>query len=302
MVGYLHKDYAQSLSEHGNIIRLPHSKGWILKRKIPDFDYFDGMGIYPLFFCENWNNLSEDLKEIENDLVCFTMVTDPFGKFNKSILKEEFNDVFFPFKEHFVIDLSKPLEQIISIHHRRNIKKALKKVIVERCESPVTVSKEWVKLYENLINIHHIKGIPAFSKSALVKQLGVPGVIVFRGIYNDKTVGMLIWYVNNQIGYYHLGASSMLGYSLKASFALFWESINYFSSKGLEWINLGAGAGSDCNGTAGLTRFKKGWSSEIKIAFFCGKIFCKRRYHEISIKNGYNSEKYFPSYRLGEFS
>ena len=74
MNGYLHKAYAKSLLNNGEIIFLPQSKGWILKRKIPNFNYYDGMGIYPLFICENWNGLSEDLKEIRNELICFSLI------------------------------------------------------------------------------------------------------------------------------------------------------------------------------------------------------------------------------------
>jgi hypothetical protein len=302
MVGYLHNAYAQSLSDHGEIIFLPHSKGWILKRKIPNSYYTDGMGIYPLFFCENWDGLLKDFEEIKNDLVCFSIVTDPFGKFRKTNLKQAFKDAFFPFKEHYVIDLSKPLDKIIAKHHLRNLKKAQKEIRVERCESPQLVANEWLKLYKHLIKIHNIKGIPSFSEKALTQQLNVPGAKVFRGIHKNNTVGMLVWYIHNNIGYYHLGASSDTGYRLNVSFALFWESLKYFCSVGYDWINLGAGAGINGNVTSGLTRFKKGWSTGTKTVYFCGRIFNRKHYNEILNKSKNNSFDYFPAYRKGEFS
>ena len=111
---------------------------------------------------------------------------------------------------------------------------------------------------------------------------------------------MLIWYIHNNIGYYHLGASSERGYRFKASFALFWESIKYFSSIGLDWINLGAGAGTKINGTSGLTRFKRGWSSDTRTAYFCGKIFDHHLYEKIKQLNKCISKNYFPVYRSCE--
>jgi hypothetical protein len=300
MNGYLHKAYAGSLSDNGEIIFLPHSIGWILKRKVPNFNYYDGMGIYPLFICENWDGLTKDLKEIRTELICFSIVTDPFGSFDKRSLEKEFTDIFFPFKEHFVINLSEPYEKMISKHHWRNIRKAQDEIFVEMCESPKLVANEWIKLYKHLIKIHQIRGIPAFSEKALTVQLEVPGVKVFRGIHDEETVGMLIWYVHNNIGYYHLGASNKQGYRLKASFALFWESIKYFSSIGLSWINLGAGAGTKNNKTSGLTRFKKGWSSDTRTAYFCGKIFDHDLYHKIKQSNNVPNTNYFPAYRSSE--
>jgi hypothetical protein len=302
MNGYLHNIYAQSLSDYGDIICLPHSKGWILKRRIPDSDHYDAMGIYPLFVCESWENLPRDLEEIQNELVCLSIVTDPFGEFDKNILKSLFSDAFFVFKEHFIIDLSKNLDKIISKHHWRNINKAQKNVFVERCRSPKLVAYDWIKLYRNLIKVRNITGIPAFSERALAKQLEVPGVQIFCGINEGETVAVLVWYIIGNVAYYHLGASSDRGYGLNASFALFWRSIEYFSSSGLDWVNLGAGAGTNANGNSGLTRFKKGWSSGTKPVYFCGRVFNQEIHDKILKQKNIEYDKYFPAYRKGEFT
>ena len=301
MSGYLHNTYAESLSDYGEIICLPHSKGWILKRRIPNSGYHDGIGIYPLFACENWDKLPLDLEEVKNDLVCLSMVTDPFGKFDKNVLKNLFIDAFFVFKKHFVIDLSKNMDEIISKHHWRNIKKAKKKIFVEKCESSKLICDDWIKLYKHLIKAHNITGIPAFSERALAKQLEVPGAQIFRGINEGETIAVLVWYIIKNVAYYHLGASSDRGYRLNASFALFWKSIEYFSSLGLEWINLGAGAGANANGISGLARFKKGWSSGTTPVYFCGRIFNAEQYNNILKQKNMGSGKYFPAYRKGEF-
>ena len=67
--GYLHPQYAQSLSEFGEPLELTSSNGWILKRPIPETSQFDGMGCYPIFTCENWSNLEQDLSLLEDQLV-----------------------------------------------------------------------------------------------------------------------------------------------------------------------------------------------------------------------------------------
>jgi hypothetical protein len=79
VTGYLHPLYAESLSEFGTPYELARCRGWILKRQIPGFSYYDAMGCYPLFPCQDWSKLSGDLEELGDQLVCLSVVTDPFG-------------------------------------------------------------------------------------------------------------------------------------------------------------------------------------------------------------------------------
>jgi hypothetical protein len=159
-----------------------------------------------------------------------------------------------------------------------------------------------VELYANLVERHNIKGITSFSRSSFAKQLTVPGVVAFRAVCNRATVGMLLWYVYDQVGYYHLGAFNTLGYDLRASFALFWFAIEYFTTRGLQWLNLGAGAGVKSDDKDGLSRFKRGWATGIQTAYFCGRIFDRARYLEITRAKGVTVKDYFPAYRKGEFT
>ena len=299
--GYMHPAYAGSLSEFGTPRLLPKSGAWILERKIPGVPYYDAMGCYPLFSCRDWSQLHADLEDIGNELVSLSLVTDPFGEYDLAYLRQCFEDVVIPFKEHFIIDLSLPRESVVCSHHRRYARKALEDVCVERCEDPTQFINEWVNLYDALIEKHNIEGILAFSRSALAKQLRVPGIVVFRAVYEGATVSMLLWYVQGDVGYYHLGASSALGYELRASFALFWSAIEYFAANGLRWLSLGAGAGVRGDGTDGLSRFKRGWSTGTRTAYFCGRIFDQKQYLEIVRAKEIPETEYFPAYRLGEF-
>jgi len=127
-----------------------------------------------------------------------------------------------------------------------------------------------VNLYSTLVERHHIKGLAAFSRASFIKQSGA-GIVVFRAVHNEATVGMLLWYVQGNRAYYHLGAYSPRGYELGASFALFDSAIRYFAGHELEWLNLGGSAGVTA-GESGLDRFKRGWSTEVRPAYFCGRV------------------------------
>jgi hypothetical protein len=291
------------MAEFGTPLELGRCGGWILKRQIPGFSYYDAMGCYPLFACRDWSELYADLEDIghENGLVSLSLVTDPFGDYDPAYLRRCFKNVVIPFKEHFIIDLSHPMDTFVCSHHRRYARKALRQVHVEKCEDPAQFINEWVDLYAALIERHNIAGILAFSELAFKKQLNVPGIVVFRAVYEETTVAMLLWYVQGEVGYYHLGASSDLGYELQASFALFWSAIEYFAANGLRWLNLGAGAGVSSDGTDGLSQFKRGWSTGTRTAYFCGRIFDHAKYSEIVQAKGIPATDYFPAYRQGEF-
>jgi len=301
MTGYLHSDYAASLCEFGAPRVLPRCEGWILERQIPDFSDRDAMTCYPLFACRDWSQLGADLEETGRDLVSLAVVTDPFGAYDVAYLRGCFQDVVRPFKAHFTIKLGHPLQSFVSRHHRRYARKALRNLEVEKCDDQLLFLDDWIACYATLIERHHIKGLTAFSRLAFTRQLQVPGRVMFRAVHEGVTVGILLWYIQNQIGYYHLGAYSPLGYELRTSFALFWTAIEYFTDLGLQWLNLGAGAGVTGEGTDGLSRFKQGWSTGTRTAYFCGRIFCQPRYREITQAKGLAENGYFPAYRQGEF-
>jgi hypothetical protein len=298
--GYLHSRYAEALAEFGTPRELPRSQGWILECLIPGFPYYDARGCYPLFACQDWSQLHVDLENIGNELVSLALVADPFGEYDQAYLHQCFQDVVFPYKEHYVIDLERPMSSFVSKHHARNSRKAFQNVEVERCENPAQFANDWVNLYANLVRRHNIKAMSAFSRESLVKQLHVPGIVMFRAVHRQTTVGMIIWYVQGEVGYYHLAAYSDQGYKLRASFALFWRVIEYFATR-LRWLNLGAGAGIRSDGKDGLTRFKSGWATGTQTAYFCGRIFDHARYTEIAKAKGVSGNDYFPIYRKGEF-
>ena len=170
---------------------------------------------------------------------------------------------------------------------------------MERCDPPIDFVEDWSELYTHLVQERGIKGIRAFSKTSFQVQLGLPGLVAFRAVHELKSVGMVLWYTQGDIAYYHLGASSPLGYDLRASFCLFSVSIQYFSALGLGWLNLGSGAGRRSDDSDGLTRFKNGWASGTRTAYFCGRVLDREKYRKMA---GESQTDYFPVYREGEFT
>jgi hypothetical protein len=300
LTGYAHPKYADSLAELGVPRRLPRCKGWILQRSIPGFTYHDGMGCYPLFSCQDWSQIHSDLESLIPELVTLSFVADPFGEYDPRYLRGCL-DVLIPFKEHFVVDLGLNMNTFVSSHHRRYARRALRDVHVERCHRPAQFVDEWADLYTTLIKRHGIKGIPAFSRTSLTRQLKVPGIVMFRAAHEETTIGITLWYVLGDVGHYHLGAYSPTGYQLRASFALFWLAIEYFVSSDLRWLNLGASAGIAKKDSDGLSRFKQGWSTGTRTAYFCGRVLNRERYSEILNAKGISETGYFPAYRRREF-
>lgn len=299
--GYIHAGYANSFQEFGVPIKLTQSQGWALKRQIAGTPYCDAMTCYPLLVCQNWDMLGADLDDLEGDLVSIAVVTDPFGDYDETLLKQAFLHKVIPFKTHFIIELAENPENYISRHHRRYARKALRSVTVEICEHPIDFLDDWITCYQTLIERHHIRGIARFSPSSFSKQLQVPGLTMVRASYQGQTVGIILWCSHQNIGYYHLGAYTALGYQLKASFALFWQSIIYFSDLGFTHLNLGAGAGISREATDGLSRFKRDWSNDTRLAYFCGRIFDCNRYETLATSKNAQDDTYFPIYRKGEF-
>ncbi len=298
----MHSEYARSFYQFGVPVQLSESQGWIIKRAIAGTEFYDGMGCYPLFSCENWNGLENDLESLRGQLVSLSMVIDPFGAVDQPYLLKCFKDIAKPYKEHYVVDLHKRPSEYVSEHHKRYARQALKAIKVEISKEPIQYLDEWIALYDHLIERHKIKGLARFSREAFAIQLQVPGIIGLRAIYEDSTVGMLLWYTHADKGYYHLGAYNEQGYQLRASFALFSTLIEYFADSGLRWLGLGAGAGVSGDESDGLSRFKRGWASETRTAYFCGRIFDHDNYNKIGKLNSMSEHGYFPAYRAGEFS
>jgi hypothetical protein len=298
--GYLHPEYAASLSQFGAPIEFPNSRGWALLRQIEGFPYRDANGCYPFFSCEDWSGLGDDLHDLSQEAICFSMVTDPFGDFDPEKMREIFKDVFIPFKKHYVVDPNLPQEEIGGRRRRKHARRALKDVEIEIIQNPVGFIDEWISLYDVLIKKHQIKGLRAFSRESFLKQLGVPGTVVMRAAYQGATVGAQICYLQGDVAHIHLGAMSEKGYELEATYALDWTAFEYYRGKA-RWVNLGGGVGNSDGEEDGLSQYKLAWASDTRMTYFCGRIFDHGKYEEIIKGKAVKPTHYFPAYRQGEY-
>lgn len=295
ITGYLHAGYPASLGEFGRPVPLPGSGGWLLERVVQGTAYHDAVGPYPLFCCLRWSELGKDLAGLTDRLVSVVLVTDPFGPSDPEVIAGAFNQGLVRYKDHYVIDLEVPLSSSACSHHRRNARRALCRLTVEELTDPVLYLDTWCELYAELIARHRITGISCFSRRAFALQFTVPGLVAFRAVDNEgDTVGMVLWYCQGPVGYYHLAAYTPLGYREKASYALFWTAAERFRGR-LRWLSLGAGADEPGNASDGLTRFKKGWSPLCRPVYLGRHVACPERYHELC--RGRADTGFFPAYR-----
>lgn len=294
--GYASRAYAESLAEFGAPVELPQCGGWLLARPISGRPALnDCMGCYPMFSCRDWRRVGEDLAELANRPVCVSAVIDPFCDATPAVVLSAFSDVCYAYKQHFVTDLSQPLDREMPSHHRRNVRKALNAVDVYNATTDATTLAQWPALYANLIERHAITGVARFSPLALQRQIGVPGINVFAASHVGALCGMTLWYVRGDVVYYHLAAYSACGYEHGASFALFWTALSHFARLGVRWAALGAGAGVTAS-ESGLTRFKQGWATATRTAYFCGRILQPAVYEQLT---GHIPPRmnFFPAYR-----
>lgn len=300
IVGYAHPDYASALEEVGQPRRLPLCEGWILEREIPGTSYRDAMGCYPLFACQDWSGLKEDLDALGTDLITLAMVPDPFGDYELADLERCF-DFVRPFKKHIVVDLTRTRDEVVSKHHRKIARRALRKLEVERCESPESYRDEWVRLYGCLVEKHAVRGIAAFSRESLCRQLDVPGASLFIATHKQRVVGAALAYQQGDVVDAHLTAFDETGYELSAAYALKWRQMDYYADKA-RWFNLAGVPGTHNARGEGLRRFKQGWSPETRMAYFCGRVFHRNTYDALAQARGISADGYFPAYRAEEFS
>ena len=299
--GYASASYAASLAEFGRPVELPQSGGWLLSRDIPNSLYRDAKGCYPLFVCRDPKGLDDDLRSLAGQLVSVTLVADPFMEASPEQLANLFPDKMAAFKTHYLLDLDIPHEKVIHKSTIKLAKEAQKAVTIEICTHPLDYLDDWVRLYDCLIQRHNLKGIHCFSRQSFAVQMQTPGFVMLRAAYCGQTVGIFSWYLYQDRAYAHLLALSQDGYRLRASYALYWESIRYFIGK-VRWLNLGGAAGCEDSATDGLARFKRQWASGERMVYLCGRILQPEVYHRLCQQLGAApNTNYFPAYRAGEF-
>lgn len=297
-LGYRHPDFVHSLASLGRPLPLHHCGGWIIERDIPGTPYRDAMGPYPIFSCQDWGGVSEDLRDLrEHGLISLVLVTDP-------ILDESARnnfrcfDLIQPFKEHYVAELDRPIREIASRHHAYYARKAARSLEVEVVAQPLDYLQEWHALYGTLVARHGITDLRSFSLESFRQLFSIPGLHLLRALHGGRPVGAQLILLQDDVAHAHLAAFSPEGYELGASYLLDWHALEHFSGKA-RLLNWGGGTGNDEG--AGLSRYKQGWATRREMSYLLGAIFDMAAYTSLGGGASATLPDYFPAYRRGEF-
>jgi hypothetical protein len=293
VAGYSDPHYLNALSEFGEPRWLSNSSSGVLVQPIEGTEFKDARGPYPLLSSRNWAALNGELEEQLGDCVSFVGVSDPLSRPPQYTLRAAFPDFCHRYKDHYIVELSS-YDGPNSQSHRRQVRNASRSIAVKELHPPFQALEKWLQLYNELSCRHRISGIARFSAASFAMQLSMPNMRLFQASAGHETVAMSLWLQSEGSVYYHLGASSEFGYSLKASYALFAAALQQFHEEGLEEALLGAGAGILGDPNDGLSRFKAGWATGILPSFLCGRILSSTAYSQLS--KGLNTN-YFPAYR-----
>ena len=294
--GYLSSTYAGSFAGFGKPVHLQRSGGWLLERGVPGTHQRDLTGLYPVFCCEDWARLPEDLGALGGEAASVVVVPDPFGSYSDASLRDAF-DFVRPYKERFITAMDRPPEEFVSRHHRKFADRGLAQLDIEHCEDPMAALDEWAELYAQVCARHGIDDIRAFSAEAFRVQLSTPGLAMFRARHQGRTVAIHLWVVMGRFAYGHLAGHGPEAYRLHAAYALYWTALKWLATR-VDSVDLGGAADSTASGNGGLAFFKRGWATGTKPGQLCGRILNQRVYDELAGRSAAAATAgFFPAYR-----
>lgn len=282
--------YAGALADFGEPIEVAPWGSWILRRPIADSGLVDAVGLYPLLALGPAADIGAGRRVLEAaGLVSFVGVADPFASPPLAVLTREFG-VCFPFKQHAIIDRQIGLPDFTR-HHRYEIKRALRRSVVDQVPLRDHVDR-WIELYDELIERRNIVGIQRFSRRYFECLAAMPCLGCFAARQDGVIVAMTLWLRGERVAYFHLGASSVAGYSASASYALLAAAIEEYGD--CDVLNLGGVAGLT-DADDGLARFKRGFANSSANAHLCGMVLDRAAYGILAADKA--EGQYFPIYR-----
>jgi hypothetical protein len=295
--GYAHPSYVEVFQDFGAPKLLPASGGTILVRPIPGTGERDAMGCYPLFCCDDWRALREDIETLEG-LVSLVLVADPFAPIAPDDMTRIFSHVV-PFKTHFIADLKSAPEHVVSPSRLRAANKALERLDVEIVAAPMTALDDWMTLQAGLTTSRGLHGMKALDRGAIARLLQVPGIVVIRASHRGTTLGMHLEFVQGDIVYGHLAAYATTARRQGVAGALHLWELRHFRGKAA-YIDWGGESGVVERRLGSLANFKRGFSNMERTCFLCGTILDRTAYERLAHATGPTT--YFPAYRHGEFA
>jgi len=207
------------------------------------------------------------------------LVTDSFGAYEEALLRASFHRVL-AFKQHFVADLTQPLETSTSANHRRNARAALRRLTVDVPANREACLDDWCALYERLAAERRIVGIRRFSAPFVrgpVSPAGPRRAAGARGRRHGRHAPLAARRSSRAQPPFRskcprVRAVRRLRAALARPRAL---------CRQVRWLHLGAGPGVTAQADDGVSSFKRGWATGTRPAYFCGRICAPERYREL---------------------
>ncbi|MCX5512701.1 hypothetical protein C3941_03610 [Kaistia algarum] len=297
--GYRSHSYARSFGEASEIIALPRSGGHLIARSVGP-GLADLASVYPIFCCQDWSGLADDIRALKGSFVSATIVTDPFSAPDLPDLLEGF-DIVRLLHEHYVVDLKAGDSAYPSRHHRRKLRSFCGEndIRIENSRLDSDYLDRWVLLYQFLVDRKQITDVRTFSRDVFERQMGVPGLTVFSAWRDNDLLGSDWYFQDGDNVYAHLSAYSDAGYERAVSYPLMQAAIEYFRpiAKFLTLGGVPAGAA-----TNGLAYFKAGWATRVLPTYLCGAVLCEAEFLRLNGGISPIADGYFPRYRQGEFA
>lgn len=304
MLGYNSLLYAKSFEGVGKLISSKHGDISLLERDIPGTNEKDLISLYPLNtspegFYTSSEGFYDDLRD--KDHVSATLILSPLFDlpYGVSDLKERDWDIIKDYKEHYIVDLSKPIW--MASDHWDKVRTFAKtgyevSMRVLYPHNVVDYARRFHKLYQTLVKKRGIEGVTNFSEQSIIRQFQVPGLLVFE-VLDERGDPMAIrtFYLDGQDNcYFHLGAASHKAFAKAPghSQAIHYEAITYLKQLGLSKLVLGS---IPDVGGEGLRSFKQGFSNmETKTNLIVMKVLNQDIYDKlVSSRN----TEYVPPYR-----
>lgn len=294
-LGYADPAYASALHQLGVPRPLTNSGGWLLVRSNSE-GLTDAMGPYPIFTCLDWRGIPDDFRALGDELVSVVLVTDPFAHEAVEVMETLAPDVLRPYKDHYVVDLTLPVEKMGRASRRGTAMRAARALDLSIEGAAGVDADEWTALYEHVIARHRVTGPAAFSSDSLNAQLAVPGALFASARHHGELVAAQFCLRQGEVVYSHLAASSAEGYRLRAMHALDLFVLESLASTA-SWFDFGGGGGAPGDAADGLSQYKSSWATGVRPTWLAGLVLNRQSYDAATILQGSPQDGYFPAYR-----
>jgi len=284
--------YGRAFGPPTEVVDVP---GWncaVLSRPIPGSDLRDATGCYPFSPLAATVDLAAGLEHLRNrGFVSVVIVTDPFCQPSAEGLARAFGTMR-PFKTHYAYDRSLgPLNY--SRRHWREVRVARKALNIH--EVPYAEYwEEFSRLYDSLIEAHHISGVAAFSSSffqALTKSKGIRAVAAYLA---GRIVSMMLFVEFDRRAYAFLAGTTDDGRANSAHYGLYAEALENLADYSI--VNLGGAPGTSDDPEHGIAFAKRRLTNTTSQSYLCGMILDDAAYSALLPAPGRTPE-YFPAYR-----